>query len=117
VCSLETGRVFGTCTLFSVSVDHRRAEIGFAVAREDWGRGLASEAVEILLGFAFSILGLHRVEADTDPQNVRSLLLLERQGFKREGYARERWHHLGRVHDAVLLGLLAREWAGATRPA
>jgi [ribosomal protein S5]-alanine N-acetyltransferase len=114
VCSPETGRVFGTCTLFNVDSAHRRAEIGFAIAQETWGRGFASEAVGLLVDFAFHTLGLHRLEADTDPDNVRSLRLLERQGFKREGYLRERWHHLGRLHDAVFLGLLAAEWKGAT---
>jgi ribosomal-protein-alanine N-acetyltransferase len=110
VSSRETGQVLGTCTLFNINAAHRRAEVGFAISRENWGKGLASEAVALLIEFAFARLGLHRLEADADPDNARSLRLLERQGFQREGYLRERWHHLGRVHDAVLLGLLAREW-------
>jgi ribosomal-protein-alanine N-acetyltransferase len=115
VRSHETGKIIGTCTLFNLNSQHRRAEIGFATARETWGGGFASEAVGLLLDFSFHTLRLHRLEADTDPNNVRSLRLLERQGFKREGYLRERWHHLGRIDDAVLLGLLARDWNRATR--
>ena len=75
---------------------------------------MATEAVELLLGFAFERLGLHRLEADADPQNVGSLRVLERQGFRREGYLRERWHTLGQVQDAVFLGLLRREWKGSS---
>ncbi len=116
ICARETGKVLGTCTLFNLDATHRRAEIGFAIAREAWGKGLASEALTLLIEFAFHGLGLHRLEADTDPGNVRSLRVLDRQGFKREGYLRERWHHLGKLHDAAFLGLLAREWPGSTTP-
>ena len=111
VCSRDTNKVFGTFTLFHVDPAHRRAEVGFALARGEWGRGLATEALETLIGFSFETLDLSRLEADADPQNERSLRLLERQGFRREGYLRERWHHLGNVHDGVVLGLLRRQWS------
>jgi RimJ/RimL family protein N-acetyltransferase len=107
---LETDEVIGTCTLFNLDRAHRRGEVGFALRRSAWGHGLASEAVRLLLRFSFESLDLHRLEADADPKNERSLRLLERQGFRREGYLRERWHHLGKIHDAVVLGLIRREW-------
>ena len=113
VCSRETNEVFGTCTLFNVDPAHRRAEVGFALRRDTWGHGFATEALRVLIGFSFEALDLHRLEADVDPKNERSLRLLERQGFRREGHLRERWHHLGEVHDAIFLGLLRREWSGA----
>lgn len=114
ICLRDTGEVIGTCTLFNLNRAHRRAELGFALRRNAWGKGLASEAIGLLLGFAFESLDLHRLEADADPQNERSLRLLERHGFRREGYLRERWHHLGKIQDAVFLGLVRREWVGAT---
>ena len=52
---------------------------------------------------------LRRIEADVDPRNGASLRLVERLGFQREGYARERWLVAGELQDAVLLGLLLRE--------
>lgn len=110
-----TGEVIGTCTLYHIEHEHRRGEIGFAARRSYWGQGLASEAVRLLIGFAFETLELHRLEADADPENERSLRALERQGFRREGYLRERWHHLGQIHDGVALGLLRREWNSGTR--
>lgn len=108
----ESNEVIGTCTLLDVSMAHRRAEVGFALRRDNWGHGLATEALATLIGFAFETLDLHRLEADADPDNERSLVVLERQGFRREGYLRERWHHLGDVRDTVFLGLLRREWPG-----
>lgn len=103
--------VIGTCTLAALSAEHRRAELGFALARGAWGRGYASEAVAALLSFAFDALALHRVEADVDPRNGASIRVLERMGFQREGCQRERYHLAGEVQDALLYGLLRREWA------
>lgn len=110
IASREGDELYGTCTLLNIDHAHRRAELGFALARDAWGRGLATEAVEALIGFSFDTLALHRLEADVDPRNDRSLRLLERQGFRREGYLRERWHHLGELNDSVFLGLLGSEW-------
>ena len=114
----ETDELLGTCTLFHLDQTHRRAEVGIALATRAWGRGLATEALGLLLRFAFETFDLHRIEADVDPRNERSLRLFERQGFRREGYLRERWHHLGELHDTIFLGLLRRQWSGqAEEPA
>ena len=114
VAPREGGELIGTCTLFQLELAHRRAEVGFALGRAQWGRGLAGETLARVLRFAFEILDLHRIEADADPDNARSLRLLEKQGFRREGLMRERWHHLGEVRDGVCLGLLRPEWVGET---
>ena len=63
-----------------------------------------------MIAHAFDTLGLHRLEADTDPRNERCLKLLTRLGFREEGRLRERWHVGGEVQDSVLLGLLREEW-------
>ena len=105
-------RVIGTCTLASIDRQHLRAEIGFALASDHWGRGLMLEAATALVDHAFGPLGLRRLEADVDPRNAASLRLLGRLGFRREGYQRERWRVAGGVQDSVLLGLLAHERPG-----
>jgi RimJ/RimL family protein N-acetyltransferase len=106
----DTGQVIGTCTLHRIELAHRRCEIGFALRRDRWGQGRASAAVSAVLGFAFDTLGCHRVEADADPRNARSLALLERLGFEREGLLKERYHVAGEIQDALLLGLLRSRW-------
>ena len=112
----ETDEVIGTCTLSSLNPAHRRAEIGYALGRRHWGRGYMAEALPQLLRFAFGTLGLHRVEADVDPRNARSVRSLERLGFRREGLMRERYHLGGELQDALILGLLRSE-AGSLAPA
>lgn len=112
VARREDDRVIGTCTLFHLDLDNRRAEIGYALGREHWGKGYMAEALGALLTLAFLQLGLHRLEADVDPANAGSIKTLERLGFQKEGYLRERWLVNGRVMDTLLYGLLRREWPG-----
>jgi [ribosomal protein S5]-alanine N-acetyltransferase len=102
--------VIGTCTLFRFEPRHRRAEVGYALRSDHWGRGLASEAVTLALDWVFRTLGLHRIEADIDPRNDGSRTLLERLGFNSEGLLRERYFMAGAVSDTELFGLLARDW-------
>ena len=102
--------LIGTCTLFAIDARHRRAMIGYALAREQWGRGYAQEALRLMLDHAFGALGLHRIEADIDPRNAGSVRLVERLGFTREGLLRERYLVGDDVQDSAIYGLLAREF-------
>jgi len=103
--------VIGTVTLFSLSAQNRRAEIGYMFARAHWGAGYAGEAVGAVVDHAFAAdgLGLIRIEADIDPRNGPSAKLLERLGFRHEGTLRDRWIVNGEVSDSGLYGLLARD--------
>lgn len=106
----EDDLVVGTCTLFHLDAGNRRAELGYALGRGHWGQGYMQEALGALLGFAFTELNLHRMEADVDPANAASIKTLERLGFQREGYLRERWLVGEGIYDALFYGLLRREW-------
>ncbi len=110
VARVEDDAVLGTCTLARLDAKHRIAEVGFALARDRWGRGYMKEALPLMIDFAFSRLGLRRLEADVDPRNIAALGLLERFGFKQEGLLRERYCMNTELQDAVLLALLGREW-------
>ena len=105
--------LIGTSTLFHIESNNYRAEIGYALGRAHWGKGFVNEALTALLGYAFDELNLRRVEADVDPRNERSIRTLERLGFQKEGYLRERWEVGGEVQDALFYGLLRRDWDGA----
>ncbi len=111
------GAVVGTCTLACIDREHRRAELGFALARAFWGRGLILRALPALIRFAFEELDLHRIEADTDPRNTASMRVLERLGFQREGLLRERYFQFGEAQDALVHGLLRSEWRAASTAA
>jgi RimJ/RimL family protein N-acetyltransferase len=103
-------RLIGTTTLFHLDLDNRRAEIGYALARDSWGQGFMQEALQALLSYCFETLNLRRLEADVDPRNKGSIKTLERLGFQREGFLRERWEVGGEIQDALFYGLLRSEW-------
>ncbi|MCJ0825506.1 GNAT family N-acetyltransferase [Luteimonas sp. 50] len=99
--------VIGTCSLFRFDPRHRRAEVGYALRSDHWGRGLAREAVALALEWGFRTLGLHRIEAGIDPRNAGSRLLLARLGFTSEELLRERYRVGGEAGDIQLFGLPA----------
>jgi len=110
----ETGAVIGKCTLWQYDENNQRAEVGYILNRRYWRMGLMSEALVAMIDYAFSGLGLHRLEADTDVKNTASLALLEKMGFQREGLFRERWYVNGQRQDSVMLGLLEQDWHSRT---
>ena len=99
-------RVIGTTTLCAFSLEHRRCDLGYALGADHWHRGLAREALGLVVTFAFETLGFDRVEADIDPRNAPSIRLIERMGFQREGLLRSRWCIGGEMQDSALYGLL-----------
>lgn len=105
-----SNQIIGTCSLFHLAPQCRRAEIGYAMAHAHWGNGLMHEALSALLHWGFTTLDLNRVEADVDPRNAPSVRSLQRLGFLKEGRLRERWIVEGEVSDSDLYGLLRRDW-------
>ncbi|NML62644.1 GNAT family N-acetyltransferase [Massilia sp. RP-1-19] len=110
----ETQHLIGNCTLFALHRQNRRAEIGYALQRQHWGKGYMNEALSALLAHCFDDLDLNRLEADIDPRNAASRGCLERLGFVCEGLLRERWIVGGEVCDSALYGLLRRDWKART---
>lgn len=106
----DSNTVIGTTTLFNLSLDNGRAELGYAMAHAHWGKGYMNEALTALVSHAFEVMELRRLEADVDPRNAASIRTLERLGFQREGFLRERWHVNGEIQDAFFYGLLRHEW-------
>lgn len=80
--------------------------IGAAYAR----RGYMTRALRLALDHAFGPLGLHRVEANVRPENAASIALVERLGFRREGYSPRYVKIAGAWCDHVRYAMLADEW-------
>ena len=93
------------------------AMLGYAIDTAHEGRGLMREALVAALADVFSPrVALHRVQANTRPENTRSLALLERLGFEREGVAREYLFIDGAWRDHVLTALRAPGWRADQEP-
>lgn len=90
----------------------RAAKLGYAIRAEDWSKGYGSEAVRLMLDFAFKSLEFHRVTAAIGPDNVRSVSLVEKFAFKYEGRLRDHVFTNGSWRDSLLYSILQGEWAG-----
>jgi ribosomal-protein-alanine N-acetyltransferase len=86
------------------------AYVGYYAFAPLAGDGYMTEGFSLALDYAFNQLGLHRVEANVQPANRRSLALVARVGFEREGYSRRYVKIGGRWRDHVRFALLAEDW-------
>ena len=84
--------------------------VGYWIGQPFARQGLMSDAVGVLQRYAFGPLGLRRLEAACLPNNEASIALLQKTGFRQEGYAREYLQIAGRWHDHLLFAALAREF-------
>lgn len=108
VCSAETDAVLGGVTLAQVRRGVTQSgTIGYWMGAPHAGRGLMTEAVGVLAGWAFDKLKLHRIEAACLPENAPSIRLLEKVGFSLEGRARSYLCIAGHWRDHLLWGLVA----------
>jgi RimJ/RimL family protein N-acetyltransferase len=105
------GNLAGSCALYDIAPEHRRATLGYLLAAPYWGKGLAHEALQALLGHGLGTLGLERIEAEVTPHNFASQSLLARLGFRREGRLHARWRVGGATRDVDLWALLRQDWA------
>ncbi len=87
--------------------------LGYWVGERHARQRYMSQGLQLILGFAFQRLKLHRVEAACLPHNAPSRSLLLKSGFREEGYAREYLCIDGRWQDHMLFALLRDEWTGA----
>jgi RimJ/RimL family protein N-acetyltransferase len=94
----------------------RIAEVGFSIARNYWGQGLATEATSAVVDAAFAAdPRLVRVRAMADARNVASIRVVEKCGFAREGTLRSNRFIHDEPIDEVWCGLLRSEWAARAR--
>ena len=105
---LDGKAIAGTISLTNVVRNALRSgNVGYWVAEDRNGRGLATGAVGELVDFAFGEAALHRVEAGTLVDNIRSQRVLERNGFERIGVARRYLLIAGAWRDHVLFQRVA----------
>lgn len=100
-------RLIGIIGFWRIIKEHHYAELGYMLARAQWGRGLMSEAIGAVLACGFTTLGLHKVEAITRPANLGSIRALEKNGFVREAHFKENIFWEGTFHDSLHYGLLS----------
>ena len=79
---MDTNELVGDCTL-AFDDDHGAWELAYGLRRDRWGMGYATEAAQACVRHGFEDLGLERIVADVDPDNIASIHVLEKCGFVR----------------------------------
>ncbi|MFD0683545.1 GNAT family N-acetyltransferase [Actinomadura fibrosa] len=112
ICLRETGEIVGLANISSI-VRGRFQNGSLSYAAFTSGRGYMTEGVGLVLRYAFEKLRLHRIDAQIQPGNRASLRLVERLGFRKEGYSPELLYIDGAWRDherwAVTAGMLGVE--------
>jgi len=110
ICNLE-GTLIGTVGFDQFNIPARSARIFIGIGlKEFWGQGYGEDALNVFLRFLFNQWNLHRITAETWQNNTRALRCYQKLGFCIEGNLREAYYIDGQYHDAIVLGLLKRDF-------
>ena len=107
---LADRRFIGTAGYMRWDVADRCAELGYAIARAHWGRGLMTEALRAITAFGFEEMLLNRIEARCAAENIGSYRVMEKAGLTYEGTLRERYLVDGTFFDIMVYSILRREY-------
>jgi len=118
VCLADGGAIVGVFNITEiVRGAFQSAFLSYAAVAALGGRGLMSEGLQLVLRRAFMDLALHRLEANIQPGNARSIALVRRAGFVCEGTSRRYLRLGGQWRDHQHWVLLAEEWTAQSPPA
>lgn len=107
----ENGAFIGTCGLDAgYEPEHDRAELGYVLSREYWGRGLTPEALRAVIAFGFDKLRLNRIQARCIADNTASARVMVKAGMSYEGTLRESERIEGAYRDMKVYSILRREY-------
>lgn len=102
----ENEKVIGTIGFWRLDKENYRAEIGYLLHCDYWGKGLMQEALSEVIKYGFFKLNLHSIEANVNPLNNASIQLLLKMGFKQEAYFRENYYSNGKFLDSAIFCLV-----------
>jgi RimJ/RimL family protein N-acetyltransferase len=109
--TLAEDGLIGLIGLFANFQSHRDASMGIQIGeRAYWGKGYGTDALRVLLRYAFAELNLYRVSLSVLEGNERAMRSYEKCGFRYEGCERQAWSYDGRRWDEIYMGLLREEW-------
>ncbi len=116
ICLKENDRHIGNIKLGPVNRIHGFADISLLIGERDyWGKGLATEAIALIVRYAFGTLNLHKLRAGCYSENYGSAKAFIKNGFEKEGLLKEQWAVNNARTDEILLGLINKNLNGYPR--
>lgn len=111
ICLTENNAIAGTITLSQIfRKAFQNAYLGYLLGAKFTGGGNMTEAVNLILKFAFAELKLHRIEANVQPQNAPSINVLKRCGFTKEGFSQKYLKISGKWRDHERWAITKENW-------
>lgn len=109
--SLQDDHLIGDIGLDGIRWMHGDCFVGIGIGeRNYWGRGYGTDAMRVILRFAFRELNLHRVTLNVFSYNPRAIRSYEKVGFSHEGCVRQALNRAGQRWDVIYMGILRSEW-------
>jgi len=99
----------GSISIWNISWQHRRAQIGIWLIPLFWSKGLGEKSINLIKIIAFNHLKINRLEVYIVVENIRSIFLFKKCKFKEEGILKQYLNINGTYHDAVILRCLKKE--------
>ncbi|WP_068776002.1 GNAT family N-acetyltransferase [Paenibacillus sp. FJAT-26967] len=110
IFAAATDQLIGDISLFEVARGPlQKCMLGYCLDMKYNGKGIVSEAVRVIVNFAFEEAGFHRIEAGVQPRNKGSIRVLEKAGFQREGLARKNVKIHGEWQDHYIYAILEED--------
>ncbi|BDD05812.1 GNAT family N-acetyltransferase [Aureibacter tunicatorum] len=106
----ESGAFVGDFVFWKIDDRHHRADIGYMLKPDFWGKGFMQETMKTLLAYAFDEVGIHSIEANVNPENGNSSRALLKIGFEKEAYFKENYYFEGKYLDSEIFSLLERNF-------
>jgi RimJ/RimL family protein N-acetyltransferase len=112
ICLVENDLMIGYASLSAIDYRNSRAEwSGIVIGEKEYrGQGYASQALFLLLEYAFDELGLYRVSGIWIPSNKVSICVAKMMGFRQEGLLRDYVYKSGKRHDLIVMSMLRHEF-------
>lgn len=109
---MVTHEIIGDIGIHFIGQDNLQSEIGCTLNKKFQSKGYATEALKTIMDYLFYDLNKHRIIASIDPDNIDSIRLVERLGFRKEAHHKESLLFKGEWVDDVIYAVLGREWKG-----
>ncbi|MES2812795.1 MAG: GNAT family N-acetyltransferase [Bacteroidota bacterium] len=101
-----SNKLLGIIGHYRIKWEHFRSEIGYMLLPETHGKGIASEAVQLVCQYGFNHMNMHSLEGVIDPENFASARVLEKNGFVKEAHFKEHEFYNGRFLDSAVYSKL-----------
>jgi ribosomal-protein-alanine N-acetyltransferase len=108
----ETEQIIGTGGIVgSINEKHQSADLGYCISRPYWGQGFASEAIAAMIAYLFNTVGLNRITASHDTENVGSGRVMQKCGMTFEGIQRQAHYCVRRgFYDSACYAILKTDF-------